>query len=401
MTGEFAETTDGHEPVMVLLVDDQAMVGEAVRRMLVSEKDLDLHYCSDPFAAIRDAGAIRPTVILQDLVMPQADGLDIVRRFRAMPETAAVPIVVLSSKEDAEVKSQAFAAGANDYLVKLPDRLELIARLRYHSNAYLAHRQRDEAMRALRESQQKLLQTNTVLLEVNQKLNAFVGMAAHDLRNPLSVILGFATFLLRDAETPPTARQKRFLTSIRASAEFMLRLVNNLLDVSKIEAGDLHLETRRTDLAALVDENVALNSLLAEGSEVTIELEVEPGLPPLLLDPDRIEQVLNNLLSNAVKFSPSGSAVRVLLRRDGGMVLLSVQDHGPGIPADEVVKLFKPFGRTSVKAVRGEKSTGLGLLIAKQVVDGHGGTIRVESTEGRGSTFLVSLPITPNERDHE
>lgn len=124
--------------MMVLLVDDQPLVGEAIRRMLAGERELSLHYASDPHTALADAADIRPTVILQDLVMPQADGLDIVRRFRAMPATAHTPIIVLSSKEDPQVKSDAFAAGANDYLVKLPDRRELIARLRYHSSAYLA-----------------------------------------------------------------------------------------------------------------------------------------------------------------------------------------------------------------------------------------------------------------------
>ena len=131
--------------ITVLLVDDQNIVGETVRRMLAPERDIDFHYCQDPTKAIKTANRIHPTVILQDLVMPEIDGLTLVRYYRANPETRHVPLIVLSSKEEALTKAEAFALGANDYLVKLPDRLEIIARIRYHSNAYINYLQRKEA----------------------------------------------------------------------------------------------------------------------------------------------------------------------------------------------------------------------------------------------------------------
>ncbi|SQF97325.1 diguanylate cyclase [Paucimonas lemoignei] len=148
---------------MVLLVDDQAMIGEAVRRGLANEENIDFHFCADPHQAIAQAIQIRPTVILQDLVMPGLDGLTLVREYRNNPLTKDIPIIVLSTKEDALIKSAAFSAGANDYLVKLPDTIELVARIRYHSRSYMTLLQRDEAYRALRVSQQQLLDTNLVL----------------------------------------------------------------------------------------------------------------------------------------------------------------------------------------------------------------------------------------------
>lgn len=148
---------------MVLLVDDQAMIGEAVRRGLANEELIDFHFCADPHQAIAQAVQIKPTVILQDLVMPGLDGLTLVREYRNNPLTKDIPIIVLSTKEDPLIKSAAFAAGANDYLVKLPDTIELVARIRYHSRSYLTLLQRDEAYRALRVSQQQLLDTNLVL----------------------------------------------------------------------------------------------------------------------------------------------------------------------------------------------------------------------------------------------
>src|SRR5258708_28992311 len=126
---------------MVLLVDDQAMVGEAIRRALASQPNIGFCYCADPAEAIAVAERIKPTVILQDLVMPGADGLTLVRRYRADPVTKDVPIIVLSSKEEPAVKSEAFKAGADDYLVKLPDKVELIARIQHHSQAYVNHLQ--------------------------------------------------------------------------------------------------------------------------------------------------------------------------------------------------------------------------------------------------------------------
>jgi two-component system chemotaxis family response regulator WspR len=156
--------------IMVLLVDDQAMVGEAIRRQLCDLPDINFHYCADGQKALQQAVQIRPTVILQDLVMPNVDGLTLVHQFRGNPATKNIPIIVLSTKEDPAIKGEAFSVGANDYLVKLPDKVELIARIRYHSRAYLNQIQRDEAYSALRKSQMQLVDSNTALTALNQKL---------------------------------------------------------------------------------------------------------------------------------------------------------------------------------------------------------------------------------------
>lgn len=171
--------------VIVLLVDDQPIIGEAVRRALSTQPDVIFHYCDDPATALSVAGRIKPTVILQDLVMPGVDGLTLVRRFRGDPLTADIPIIVLSTKEDPTVKSEAFAAGANDYLVKLPDTIELIARLRHHSTTYLYRQQRDEAYRALRESQRQLVEINLEL----QRLTNVDGLTGLSNRRSLNEYL--------------------------------------------------------------------------------------------------------------------------------------------------------------------------------------------------------------------
>ncbi len=161
-----------HYKITVLLIDDQVMISEAVRRALSSEEDIEFHYCQDPTKAIKLAAEINATVILQDLVMPEVDGLMMVRYFRVNKATAKIPIIVLSTKEEASIKSEAFTLGANDYMVKLPDKIEMIARIRYHSKAYITQLERDEAFRALEESRGKLAEANLAL----QKLSSLDGL---------------------------------------------------------------------------------------------------------------------------------------------------------------------------------------------------------------------------------
>ncbi len=142
--------------ITVLLVDDQKIIGEAVREMLSGEGDIRLHFCQDPTKAIEAANQVRPTVILQDLVMPEIDGLTLVKFFRVNPATRDVPMIVLSSKEEPVIKAEAFALGANDYVVKLPDKVELIARIRYHSQGYISLLQRNEAYKAIEANRKHL-----------------------------------------------------------------------------------------------------------------------------------------------------------------------------------------------------------------------------------------------------
>ncbi|TWI70263.1 two-component system chemotaxis family response regulator WspR [Pseudoduganella lurida] len=162
--------------VRVLLVDDQLLVIEAVRRMVADQPDIEFHFVTDPARAEECAVRLQPTVILQDLMMPGWDGFDLIRSYRAQPDLKHVPVIVLSAKEEPASKAHGFAVGANDYLVKVPDRLELLARIRYHSGAYISRLQRDEAFRFLRESQKNLAEANIELHKL-AALDSLTGIA--------------------------------------------------------------------------------------------------------------------------------------------------------------------------------------------------------------------------------
>ncbi len=172
-------------PIKVLLIDDQALIGEAVRRMLMGHEGIEFHFVSEAALALPTAVEFQPTVILQDLMMPDADGFDLVKAFRADPATMHVPIIVLSAKEDAGVKAQGFTVGANDYLIKLPDKLELIARIRYHSAAYMHRLQRDAAFRQLHDSENKLAIANAEL----KKMAAMDGLTGIANRRQFDEVL--------------------------------------------------------------------------------------------------------------------------------------------------------------------------------------------------------------------
>ncbi len=230
------------------------------------------------------------------------------------------------------------------------------------------------------------------LFELNQLKNKFLGIAAHDLRNPLASIQGFSELLLGDDMGPLTEDQHEFIKTIHSLSQDMLNLVNDLLDVSVIESGKLELKRQPGSLKVLIKERIRINSILAEKKQIKLH-ESLTTVPEVSFDYSRITQVVDNLISNAIKYSPSGSNIFVSLNQQGMKAQISVRDEGPGIEPEEQKRLFGEFQRLSTKPTGDEKSTGLGLSIVKKIVEAHNGTAAVESQPGAGSTFTFILPI--------
>lgn len=230
------------------------------------------------------------------------------------------------------------------------------------------------------------------LFELNQLKNKFLGIAAHDLRNPLASIRGFSELLLSDDMDPLTEDQHEFIKTIHSLSQDMLNLVNDLLDVSVIESGKLELKRQPGSLKVLIEERIHINSILAKNKQMKLH-ESLATVPEVSFDYSRIAQVVDNLISNAIKYSPSGSNIFVSLNQQGMKAQISVRDEGPGIEPEEQKRLFGEFQRLSTKPTGGEKSTGLGLSIVKKIVEAHNGTTAVESQPGAGSTFTFILPI--------
>jgi len=231
------------------------------------------------------------------------------------------------------------------------------------------------------------------LVELNQVKNKVMGVVAHDLRNPLSVIKGYATLLGSGAIGDLADEERQVILRIDRASEHMLTLINDLLDVAAIEMGRLELSLRPTEFSEFLEDCFAGNKVLGAVKDIQMSLDMPPGLPVVTLDPSRISQVVNNLISNAIKFSFPGTHITVCARRLNDYVEVAVTDEGQGIPAKERPRIFTEFGRTSVRPTGGETSTGLGLAIVKRIVDAHSGRIWVDSEVGRGSTFSFALPV--------
>jgi two-component system, OmpR family, sensor kinase len=249
--------------------------------------------------------------------------------------------------------------------------------------------------------QREMARKNVELERLNLQKNRLLGIAAHDLRTPLAGIHSYSEFLETEAWDVLSAEQREFIVAIKELSEFTLAMVTDVLDVAAIEAGKLELNRQPTDLTELVRRSVTLNGHLAARKKIAVELAPFSGIPTVPVDARKMEQVLNNLIGNAVKFSHPDTVVQVRLTRAGGLITVAVQDHGQGIPAAEVDKLFKPFSKTSVRSTAGERSTGLGLAIVRSIVEGHGGRLSLESTVGLGSTFTFTLPEDDRPRAHE
>lgn len=258
-------------------------------------------------------------------------------------------------------------------------------------------RPHDLLYRTLKEREASLAAKNRELETLDNRKNELLGIAAHDIRSPLTVIEMYTSLLEQRLGERADPEIRRCIETIRRTSGKILALVGDLLDFAAIENGTLSLRRRPVRLRPLVEEALEPHAALARAKGIEVRLEPGEDPPAVSADPQRIEQVLANLVSNALKFSGRGTTVTVRLLRRGGETGVAVRDEGPGIAAEEIPKIFAPFHRAGARGTAGEGSTGLGLAIVQKIADAHGGRIAVESTPGRGSTFTLWLPAAGGE----
>jgi signal transduction histidine kinase len=238
----------------------------------------------------------------------------------------------------------------------------------------------------------ELRAANERLKELDRLKDDFVSTVTHELRTPLTSIRAFSE-ILRDNPGLDAAERQKFLGIVIQESERLTRLINQVLDLAKLESGRAEWRVSRVDLEAVIDESIAATGQLFRSRDVALEARLAPGVPPVRADRDRLLQVLINLLSNAAKFAPSekGRVVVVLAAADG-LVRVSVADNGPGVRDEDQKMIFEKFRQAGDTMTEKPKGTGLGLPISRQIIEHFGGRLRVQSAPGEGATFVFELP---------
>jgi len=419
-------TASLHTPKKILVVDDSLTYLEEVAGQLRQEGyAVVLAHSGEEAIELLAAEAV--DAILLDMVMDGLSGKDACRIIKNTAAWRDIPLIIHSAREERVAMIEGINAGADDYVTKAADIEVLRARLR----AQLRRRQFEDenrgireqllekemeaaetrAARELAESRAQLLaelqQTNAALLRANHEVelqnrhieaanrlkSEFLANMSHELRTPLNAIIGFSELLHDGQVSPTTPRHHEYLGHILTSAHHLLQLINDVLDLAKVEAGKMHFEPRAIDPSKLVREVLTVLQGGAADKRIRIESSLDPTLTVVELDPARLKQVLYNYVSNAIKFTPEGGRVTVRTRQDGeAWFLLEVEDTGIGIASEDLGRLFVEFQQLDAGPDKRYVGTGLGLAFSKRIVEAQGGEVAVRSTIGQGSTFSARLP---------
>jgi two-component system sensor histidine kinase/response regulator len=362
----------GRREAVVLVVDDSERNRRLVGSVL-STNGYEVLFAKSGAEAFEQIAARVPDLVLLDLMMPGIDGLEVCKRLKANPLASEVPIIFLTAAQDVEATVKALEQGAVDFINKPFHVPELIARVRTHVEL---KRTRDEL--------------HKIITEKNELMSA----VAHDLKNPLSAVR-FNALMLREPISP--AIHAELVQGVIEASDGMLAFIQERLERNARETHGGELKIQQVDLADVLGCIVQQNLALANAKQSVIKLIPGAGVPFVVAADYRgLCQVLDNLVSNALKFSPPGSRVTIAAEKapaDGTFVLLSVGDEGPGLTAEDQTHLFEPYRRLSAKPTAGESSTGLGLSIARRLMEQMGGAIGCDSQPGKGARFWIKIRL--------
>lgn len=394
----------------ILIADDEPRDRELLRDLLARQG-----YCiveaGSGEEALKVAKEASPGLVILDVVMPDLDGYEVCRRLKQDPETSLIPVVMITAHGDVHRRIQGIEAGADDFLYKPVSALELSVRVRSLLRVKACYDELEEGHRRLRE-----------LEGLREKLTSLI---IHDLNGPLSTLLFNLSVVLADPEGRLSSQEKSFLQRALQSGEQLAHMVRNLLDISRLEEGRFLIKREPFRMEELVRENLMEIEGQAAAKGIRLTADLPPDLPRVEGDRELLGRILSNLLRNALDYTPSGGSITIAakLRSGSGVrgqasqrgekvhgppptndephgdfIEIAVRDTGVGIPAAYQEKIFEKFAQIDVNAVKGRRGTGLGLTFCKLAMEAHGGAIWVESQEGKGSTFVLILPIAADDQ---
>lgn len=424
---------DDSTPI-ILIAEDSSLQRKQLEYILKKE-NYNVISSKNGKEAFEAASKNIPDLVITDLIMPGLDGYELCHKIKTTTHLKKIPVILLTNLSEPQDVIKGLEAGVDNFITKPYERQFLLSRVNYvlennkirqmqnidsnlglelilngkkyfisadriqimdlllstYENAIHTNEELKIANRTLTELHKELLQKNSELEKLNQEKDKFLRMAAHDIRNPISAMLSWGNMIQDELRESDDSRLVTTIDLIRRSGGLVITLLNELLDLAVIESGKLKLVKTEFNLVEVVDQVKMMHKSMADKKSIEIVIDAPDKQIDVIADRTKIEQVLNNLVTNAVKFSYPKTTVKIIIEQTKRDVKISVSDEGQGIPADELDKLFTPFGKTSVKPTAGESSTGLGLSIVKKIIDAHNSKIYVASEIGQGTTFYFNI----------
>lgn len=365
----------------ILIVDDSQQGTQILTILLEDEGYTPLVAHTGP-EALEVIYHEPPDVVILDVMMPGMTGMEVLQAIRRNPASADLPVIMVTALGETHDVVQGLELGANDYLTKPPQFEILLARVRTQLKLKYLQDQRKRDIASLK--------------ALDSLKDKFIQIAAHDLKNPLGNIFMGLEILERNAQNytgKELETYRQIISLMTAAARTMEVIISDFLDLEAMRQGKITLSKKSIVLNSIVQQVVDQFRVGAQAKSIEIVTELEDAIPALQADENRLLQVISNLVSNAVKFSKEGTTVNVRTYSTRNMVRCEVEDNGPGIPEDELPLLFQEFARLSNRPTGGEKSSGVGLAIARNLVEQHGGRIGAHSERGVGSIFWFEIPL--------
>lgn len=377
------ENSTVHQPVSSIIVVDDTPANLHLLTGMLKERGYKVRPVSSGKFALQTAKHDPPDLILLDIIMPEMNGYEVCECLKADEQLSSIPVIFISALDETMDKVKAFKVGGVDYVTKPFQFEEVQARVATHLE--------------LRRQRRLIQESNEQLRKLEELRDNLVHMVVHDMRTPLTAIYGFLQTLETLEGERLSEQGREFVQTALAATEELVEMVSSLLDVSKMEAGEMKLNLTQCELLTIAREALAKVEPLKGDRQLLLSGADEPVM--VMADAELIARVFQNLLGNALKFTPDDGRVTVSIEPSAHAVRVRVQDTGPGIPPEYRERIFEKFGQVEHPANKQRYSTGIGLTFCKLAVEAHGGQVGVDSEEGRGSTFWFDLPRRPSVAD--